>query len=147
MKGKKGSILLVEDDETHAVLVKRSFEGLGVESITWASDGDEALDVLLHRGKFTDIKEYPTPDLIMLDLRLPKRGGLEVLREIKTTEDLKTIPVVILTTSKNKQDIENAYKNHANSYLVKPLGFYEFQQMTKDIVTYWLEWNQSSRAE
>lgn len=147
MKDRRSSVLLVEDDETHAVLIKRSFEGLGVESITWISDGDEALDMLFHRGKYTDDKSYLRPDLVLLDLRLPKHGGLEVLKEIKTSEDLKSIPVVILTTSKNKQDIENAYKNHANSYLVKPLGFYEFQQMTKDIVNYWLEWNQNIRVD
>ena len=83
------------------------------------------------------------PDLVLLDLRLPKLSGHEVLKQIKSLEELRAIPVVILTTSKNEYDIAKAYLNHANSYLVKPLGLDKFQEMVKEIEVYWLEWNQT----
>jgi CheY-like chemotaxis protein len=79
--------------------------------------------------------------LVLLDLRLPMRDGHEVLKDIKNSDELRTIPVVILTTSKNEHDLMKAYLNHANSYLVKPLGFDKFRQMTEDLETYWLKWN------
>jgi len=144
---KSAEVLLVEDDETHAMLIMRCFERMGVTNIHWVDDGEEALDYLLHCGKHEDRGKNPRPDLILLDLRLPKRDGHEVLKDIKNSEDLKVIPVVILTTSKNEQDVTKAYLNHANSYLVKPLGFDKFQQMTEDLGTYWLRWNQGCRFE
>ena len=144
---KSAEVLLVEDDETHAMLIMRCFERMGVANIHWVDDGEEALDYLLHRGKHEDRGKNPRPDLILLDLRLPKRDGHEVLKDIKNSEDLKVIPVVILTTSKNEQDVTKAYLNHANSYLVKPLGFDKFQQMTEYLGTYWLRWNQGCRFE
>ncbi len=142
MIDKTKTVLLVDDDETHALLIKRSFAEIGVERIYWVGDGEEALDYLFRRGKYADEENSPRPDLILLDLRLPKKDGHEVLRELKGSEDLKVIPVVVLTTSMNRQDIWNAYNNHANSYLVKPMGLGKFQQMIKDLGVYWLEWNQ-----
>lgn len=142
MIDKATSVLLVDDDETHALLIKRSFTEIGIERIYWVGDGEEALDYLFRRGKYADEEKSPRPDLILLDLRLPKRDGHEVLKELKATEDLKVIPVVVLTTSMNRYDIRNAYGNHANSYLVKPMGLGKFQQMIKDLGVYWLEWNQ-----
>jgi len=142
MEDKSAVVLLVEDDETHAMLIMRCFGRMEVNNIHWVSDGMEALDYLIHRGKYEDIEKNPRPDLILLDLRLPKRDGHEVLKDIKNSDDLRTIPVVILTTSKNEYDVTKAYLNHANSYLVKPLGFDKFQQMTEDLGIYWLQWNQ-----
>ena len=142
MIDKTKTVLLVDDDETHVLLIKRSFVEIGVERIYWVSDGEEALDYLFRRGKYADEENSPRPDLILLDLRLPKKDGHEVLRELKGSEDLKVIPVVVLTTSMNRHDIRNAYSNHANSYLVKPMGLGKFQQMIKDLGVYWLEWNQ-----
>jgi CheY-like chemotaxis protein len=101
----------------------------------------------MNRGKHEDRSKNPRPDLILLDLRLPRRDGHEVLKDIKNSDDLRTIPVVILTTSKNEYDVTKAYLNHANSYLVKPLGFDKFQQMTEDLGVYWLHWNQSCKFE
>jgi two-component system, response regulator len=147
MVGKSAEVLLVEDDETHAMLIMRCFGKLDVNNIHWVSDGVEALDYLMHRGKHEDIEKNPRPDLILLDLRLPRRDGHEVLKDIKNSDDLRTIPVVILTTSKNEYDVTKAYLNHANSYLVKPLGFDKFQQMTEDLGIYWLQWNQGCNFE
>jgi CheY-like chemotaxis protein len=141
MGSKSATILLVEDDETHAMLIMRCFEKMEGNKVHWVTNGEDALSYLLHEGKFGNKNKYPRPDLILLDLRLPKRDGHEVLKEIKTSNKLKTIPVVILTTSSNKQDLINAYMNHANGYLVKPLGFDKFQDMIEDLGTYWLKWN------
>ncbi len=143
MVNKLATVLLVEDDETHAILIMRSFEGMGVEKIQWVSDGEQAMDYLQHRGLYADKEKSPRPDVILLDLRLPKLSGHEVLKQIKSLEELRAIPVVILTTSKNEYDIAKAYLNHANSYLVKPLGLDKFQEMVKEIEVYWLEWNQT----
>jgi CheY-like chemotaxis protein len=147
MVDKSAVVLLVEDDETHAMLIMRCFGRMEVNNIHWVSDGMEALDYLIHRGKYEDIEKNPRPDLILLDLRLPKRDGHEVLKDIKNSDDLRTIPVVVLTTSKNEYDVTKAYLNHANSYLVKPLGFDKFQQMIKDLAIYWLKWNQNTKFE
>jgi len=143
MVNKLATVLLVEDDETHAMLIMRSFEEMGVEKIQWVGDGQQAMDYLQHRGKYADNEKSSPPDVILLDLRLPKLNGHEVLKQIKSLEELRTIPVVILTTSKNEYDISKAYMNYANSYLVKPLGLDKFQEMVKEIEVYWLEWNQT----
>lgn len=135
------SVLLVEDDENHASLFIRSFEEMNMGRIYWVSDGEQALDFLLHRGRYVDSNTSPRPDLILLDLRLPRMDGMDLLKEIKRSEDLRSIPVVILTTSKNRHDIRNAYMNHANSYLIKPLGFNKFQELARTVCTYWLLWN------
>ena len=141
MVDRSATVLLVEDDETHAMLIMRCFERMEGNNIHWVSDGEEAMDYLLHRGEFIDQEKNPRPDLVLLDLRLPMRDGHEVLKDIKNSDELRTIPVVILTTSKNEHDLMKAYLNHANSYLVKPLGFDKFREMTEDLGTYWLKWN------
>ena len=104
-------------------------------------DGEAALDYLLHRGQFTETANNPRPRVILLDLRLPKISGLQLLHEIKTHESLFSIPVVILTTSEAEQDLTLAYANHANSYLVKPVDFTKFSQLIDDLGLYWLDWN------
>ena len=144
---KFAEVLLVEDDETHAMLIMRCFGTMDMNNIHWVSDGEEALDYLMHRGKHEDREKNPRPDLVLLDLRLPRRDGHEVLKDIKNSDDLRTIPVVVLTTSKNEYDVTKAYLNHANSYLVKPLGFDKFQQMIKDLAIYWLKLNQNTKFE
>ena len=147
MVGKSATILLVEDDETHAMLIMRCFEKMEGNNVHWVTNGEDALSYLLHEDKFRDKNKYPRPDLILLDLRLPQRDGHEVLRDIKNSNGLRTIPIVILTTSRNNQDLINAYKDHANSYLVKPLGFDRFQEMIEDLGTYWLKWNVGCGSE
>ena len=135
-------ILLIEDDKNHALLEMRCLQDSDVENrIILARDGEEALDYLFQRGRYADNAENPQPDLVVLDLRLPKTSGKEVLKKIKSSDKLRTIPVVVLTTSKNEDDMIDAYLNHANSYLVKPVGLEKFQQMMVDVANYWLGWN------
>jgi len=98
-------------------------------------DGVEATDFLFKRNKY---KDAPRPDLIILDLNLPKKNGHEVLAEIKVDETLKSIPVVILTTSKVEEDILKSYKLHANCFLTKPIDLIEFFEMIKSIEGFWL---------
>lgn len=142
MKGELLNILLVEDNEDHAELVLRNFADNHVANkIFHVKDGEEALDYLLHRGLYTEPVSSPTPNLILLDLRLPKVDGLEVLQTIKNNEALRTIPVVVLTSSAAEKDVAMAYAANANSYLVKPVDFGKFMQLMKDLGFYWLGWN------
>ena len=142
MSGDAMTILFVEDNPDHAELVMRSFEDHRVANhIRHLSDGEAALDYLLRRGDFENPEDSPRPHLILLDLRLPKVDGLEVLREIRQHQELERIPVVILTTSYAEIDVTKAYRHHANSYLVKPLDFEKFTSLMKDLGFYWLSWN------
>jgi len=135
--------MLVEDNADHAEMVMRQFELHRVAShLIHLSDGQAALDYLYGHAPYADIEEYPHPDVILLDLRLPKVDGLEVLRILKEDDDLRVIPVVILTTSNAERDIIQAYNRHANSYLVKPVDYEKFRQLMKDLSTYWMTWNQ-----
>ena len=132
-------ILLVEDDQSQADLIMRVWGREHPETdCHHVSDGAEALDFLHRRGPYA---ESPRPVVVLLDLRIPKIDGQEVLRVIKTTERLLTIPVVILTSSEAEKDIAEAYEHHANSYLVKPVGFEAFTQMMETLGFYWLGWN------
>ncbi|MFV1983683.1 MAG: response regulator [Thiohalomonadales bacterium] len=135
--GEPLKILLVEDNLAHAEMVIRSFEVNRIANeITHVSDGEMALDYLHRRGDYSDGNKYPLPHLVLLDLRLPKIDGLEVLDDIKTSDDLKSIPVVILTTSGTDMDVAKAYKRHANSYLVKPIDFDSFTLMMNELGYY-----------
>ena len=142
MTGEPLSILLVEDNPDHAALIMRSFEDCQVANkIYHVSDGEAALDYLFRRGAYADPGKSPRPHVILLDLRLPRIDGLEVLKEIKASNELQRIPVVILTTSEVEADAVRAYENHANSYLVKPVDFAKFSQLMRDLGFYWLAWN------
>ena len=142
MKGQPLEVLFVEDNLDHAELVLRSLKDLRVaNSIHHVDDGEKALDYLFHRGEYKDPKSSPRPNVILLDLRLPKVDGLEVLKIIKETQETKNIPVVILTTSSAEIDVAKAYEYSANSYLVKPIDFSQFTKMMEDLGFYWLGWN------
>ncbi|MBU1248904.1 MAG: response regulator [Proteobacteria bacterium] len=142
MKGGPITILLIEDNEAHAELVMRGFKDHRIiNRIKHVSDGEAGLDYLMRRNEYTDPQTSPTPHLILLDLRLPKVDGLEVLRVIKSTEAISSIPVVVLTTSEAERDVAQAYKHHANSYLVKPVEFTNFTKLMDDLGFYWLAWN------
>jgi len=138
------NILLVEDNQAHARLVTRGISAQRIRNrIAHVLDGAAALDYLQQRPPYEDVGENPTPDLILLDLQLPKIDGLEVLRQVKTDDRLKKIPVIVLTTSSAPSDIDQAYALQANSYLVKPLDFASFAQLMRDLGFYWLNWNRS----
>ena len=142
INGEPVTVLLVEDNEAHAELVIRSFEDHRIANrIHHVSDGEEALDYLLRRGAYADPAKSPTPHMVLLDLRLPRIDGLEVLKEIKSVKELEKIPTVIFTTSSAEVDVAKAYGYHANSYLVKPINFEKFNQLMDDIGFYWLAWN------
>ncbi len=142
LNGDAFTILLVEDNPAHAELVMRSFEDHRVANqIIHLSDGEAALEYLFQRGSFADENTSPRPHVILLDLRLPRIDGLDVLKEIKSSDDLRSIPVVILTTSEAERDAARAYEQHANSFVVKPLDFSRFTDLMKELGFYWLGWN------
>lgn len=135
-------ILLVEDNEAHTKLILRTFEEDRLANPLHAvRDGEEALDYLYRRGAYQDPETSPRPDLILLDLKLPKVDGIRVLKTIKADESLRTIPVVILTSSNAEQDVHDAYANYASSYLTKPVDFEKFHRMVQDLDFYWTIWN------
>jgi len=142
MKGEPIVILLVEDDPAHTEIIKRTFEESRLANrLTTVEDGQAALDYLHRKGKYQD-DVFPVPNLILLDLRLPKVDGLEVLKTIKADNTLSNIPVVILTTSSAESDMVKAYEWHANSYLVKPVDFTQFNKLMNTFGYYWVVWNQ-----
>ena len=142
-KGEPVTILLVEDDPAHAEIVRRNFTGFRLANrLMHVADGQQALDYLFRQGEFQDPARSPRPSLILLDLRLPKVDGLEVLKTIKGDPDLTRIPVVVLTTSAAGMDMAKAYGCHANSYLVKPVDFPQFLKLMDALGYYWLVLNQ-----
>ena len=134
--GRPVQILLVEDSPSDvAMTVAALREGHIANDMHVAADGETAMDFLHRRGEFGDA---PRPDLILLDLNLPKRDGREVLAEVKADEKLRAIPVVVLTTSAADSDVLRSYKLHANSYVMKPVGFEEFLSAIQEIEAFWL---------
>jgi CheY-like chemotaxis protein len=129
-------ILLVEDNLGDARLTREALkEGKVYSTLRWVKDGVEALDFLHRRGKH---KGAPRPDIILLDLNLPKKDGREVLEEIKADKTLMRIPVVILTTSKAEEDVLRTYALHANCYVTKPVDLEQFIKVVKSIDNFWL---------
>jgi two-component system, chemotaxis family, response regulator Rcp1 len=128
-------ILLVEDNPGDADLARDALERSKVHNtVNVVADGVAAMDFLHRVGKY---KDAPCPDLILLDLNLPKKDGREVLAEIKTDEDLKRIPVVILTTSKDEADVLKTYNLHANCYITKPIDLEQFMRVVRSIEEFW----------
>jgi CheY-like chemotaxis protein len=143
MKGEPIVILLVEDDPAHAEIIRRNLADFRIANrLKLVADGQAALDYVYRRGDFVNPDHSPRPGLILLDLRLPKVDGLEVLKTIKTDSALCRIPVVILTTSAAEADKVKAYDNHANSYMVKPVDHKQFVKLMETIGYYWLAWNE-----
>ena len=142
MIGEPILVMLVEDNADHAELVIRTLEEHRIANrVKHFLDGQTALDYLFRRGEFTNPATAHRPHVILLDLRLPRVDGIDVLRAIKEDDELKSIPIVVLTTSEAEKDVTKAYYNHANSYLVKPVGFEEFKKLMDDLGFYWLGWN------
>ena len=135
-------ILFIEDDPAHADIALRIFKkNRMMNRIIHLRDGQQALDYLFRQGEYADPEISPLPHLILLDLRLPKVDGLEVLEKIRAVECLKHIPAVILTTSEAEVDISRAYDLNVNSYLVKPIDFSKFSKLIEAFGFYWMVWN------
>jgi CheY-like chemotaxis protein len=135
-------ILLVEDSRMDVELTLDAFrEARLANTIHVASNGQEALDYLFGRGSYADRAAYPLPNLILLDLKLPGIDGHGVLRQIKGTPELKRLPVIILTSSKEEGDRALSYDNGANSYLVKPVSFEGFLDVVRQLEDYWFTLN------
>ena len=133
-------ILLVEDNIADVELTLRAFKKRGVSNpIMVARDGEEALDYVHRRGVFAD--GAPTPGIVLLDLRLPKVDGLEVLKELKAHPVYRHVPVVVLTTSAEDRDIKRSYELGASSYIVKPVEFEKFRDVVERIDLYWIVTN------
>ena len=131
-------ILLVEDNPDHVMLIKRVFEDYRLANKVYvAEDGAEALDFIYHRGKYSDGRNAPRPGLILLDIKLPKVDGFEVLRQLKTDQDYSSIPIVALTTSSRDEEVARGYAEGANSYVTKPVKFDEFADKVRNIGLYW----------
>ncbi|MBI4620147.1 MAG: response regulator [Desulfobacterales bacterium] len=139
MNSEPVKMLLVEDNDDHVELTKRALRENGIlNDIYVVKDGQEALDFLYHRGKYSDKTKAPRPGLILLDVKLPKIDGFEVLEKIKSDPDLKLIPVIMLTTSSRDEEIAKGYAGGANSYVTKPVDFNEFVNKIKSIRLYWV---------
>ena len=139
-EGGRGAVfLLVEDDPDHARLVQRTLRRDREDNrLVHFTDGEEALRFLRKAGEHAGAA---TPDVMLLDLNLPRRPGFEILDEMKGDPDLLAIPVVIMTSSNDQQDRAAAYARHANSYVVKPVDFERFRQMVHDLSDFWGQWN------
>lgn len=134
--GRPAEILLVEDSPGDVRLTQEAFkEGKLRNNIHVAEDGEEAIAFLSKKGKYASA---PTPDLVLLDLNLPKKNGLEVLAEIKSNGKLKSIPVVMLTISKSEEDILKSYDHHVNCFITKPIDIDQFLKVVKSIESFWL---------
>lgn len=129
-------ILLVEDNEGDILLTLEALKEAKIQNeINVVRDGDAALNYLHKRGKYTNVE---TPELILLDINLPKMDGIEVLAKIKSSEHLMLIPVVMLTTSDSEKDIFESYQSHANCYITKPVNFENFMEVIQTIKDFWI---------
>jgi len=137
-------ILLVEDSPEDAELTLHSLRRNNLaNSIYWAKDGEEGLDFLFCRGKFASRSFQRPPKVVLLDLKLPKVDGLEVLRQLKEDPRTRSIPVVVLTSSREEADVVRGYRNGANSYVQKPVEFEQFREAVRQLGLYWLVTNEA----
>jgi len=132
-------ILIAEDNEDHVLLLRRALRREAVlNPIFVVSDGDETLAYLKGEGKYADRYEYPLPALLLLDLKMPKKNGFEVLQWVRQQPGLKRLRVVVLTTSDSPEDIDRAYDLGANAFMIKPIDKHQFMELTSAIKGYWL---------
>jgi len=139
-----GVILLAEDDEVAVLLTRRAFAKAGlINPVHVVSDGEEAIAYLSGTGKYANRCEYPLPILLLLDLKMPRKGGLEVLEWIRQQPSLSALRVIVLTTSDLVQDVNRAYQLGANSYIVKPVDMEQFVRVSQAVKGYWLWMNKA----
>jgi CheY-like chemotaxis protein len=138
--GRSISILLAEDDPDDRQLTREAFaENRLANSLDCVEDGEELVDYLHRRGKFTPLRDAPLPGLILLDLNMPRKDGREALREIKANPEFRRIPIVVLTTSQAEEDILRSYDLGVNSYITKPVTFKSLVEIVKVLGRYWFE--------
>lgn len=138
MMSKPGTILIAEDDEDDFILAEQALkEARLLNPLQRVLDGQELMEYLQHRGAFRDRARFPNPALILLDLNMPRKDGREALREIKASEELRHLPVVVLTTSKAEEDIVRSYDLGVNSFIIKPVSFTGLVEAVKVISRYW----------
>jgi len=138
-------ILLVEDNPDHAELTRQALdEGQLANRVHWVKDGREALDYLFRVGKYASANR---PGLVLLDINLPKVSGLDVLKAIKEDKELRTIPVIMLTTSDREEEVVKSYRSGVNSFITKPIKFQEFSDKVKALKLYWLLTNRSPKTD
>jgi CheY-like chemotaxis protein len=142
------TILLVEDNPDDVELTLRAFKKAKLKNnVIVVRDGQEALDYIYHQGAYQDKDKAPTPGLILLDLKLPRVDGIEVLRKLKSVPQKRRIPVVVLTISEREVDIVKSYDLGANSYIIKPVDFDKFMDTVQNINLYWVLTNTSPLLE
>lgn len=133
--GSPVNILLVEDDPDDVVFVRRAFASVWADcNLHVVTNGEMALEFLRAQGEFTDA---PSPDLVLLDLNMPKKNGYEVLNDMKDDDGLKHIPVVVLTTSSDRDSVMKAYQMHANSFITKPVSADHLNRIVEMVIEYW----------
>jgi len=133
-------ILVIEDSDEQFEAVRRAFQRTGITNpVHRCGDGDEALDYLLRRGIYTDPATSPRPAVVLLDLNLPGTDGRDVLDSIKSEEELKAIPVVVLTTSSSPSDVQHCYRTGAAGFIIKPVRFDAFLKTVENLKGYWLD--------
>lgn len=136
----KITILMAEDDPDDRLLIKEAMEGLKtIKSLEFVENGEDLINYLLHRGAYTHLQKASLPCLIILDLNMPIKDGREALKEIKNHPELRKIPIVVLTTSHDPEDITGTYELGVNSYIAKPVSFEELTKIMETLVKYWAE--------
>src|ERR1043166_4922601 len=139
MNRERGSVLLVEDDPNDVALTQRAFARAGFANpLQIVNDGEQAIDYLPGGPPYADRQRHPWPILVLLDLKLPRRSGFEVLAWLRGTQNLRRVPVLILTSSQHSPDVDRAYDAGANSYLVKPVAFEGLLSLVRTLGLYWI---------
>jgi DNA-binding response OmpR family regulator len=135
-------ILLVEDDPNDVILIRRALKSVNAQAHLFdVGDGEKAIKYLVGEDEFADRTKYLFPDIVLLDLKLPRKSGLEVIEWVRAQEEIKSLPIVMLTSSKQAADIYKAYDLGANSYLVKPVAYENLVSMMDSFKNYWLKIN------
>lgn len=139
MSANSSTILVADDDPDERILLREAFSEVPIpKDLRFVSDGVELMDYLLQRGKYASEGSAPRPSVILLDLNMPKKDGREALAEIKQHPDLRSIPVVVLTTSNAEEDVRRCYQIGANSFITKPMTFESLVSVIETLGTYWM---------
>jgi DNA-binding response OmpR family regulator len=143
-----GCLLQVEDTENDVILLQHAFQQADIQwPLRSVLDGQEAMDYLSGIGKYADRQKFPIPALVLLDLKLPRVMGLELLQWIRKESQIKTLPVIVLTSSGQRKDVDNAYNAGANAFVIKPSGMAELIELLKAFKVFWLRYTESPEGK